>query len=147
MQTTNKSSRRSFLGKMAAGAAGLTVIGGIGSRLIAQRNHINEGHDNRHLTGPFVSNKKFVPVMLTPYKKTGEIDYNGLSKLIDFYMAAGAKGLFANCLSSEMYNLSEKERLELTTHVVKHVNGQIPVVASGSFGDSFEDKAEFSKKI
>ena len=85
--------------------------------------------------------------MLTPYKKTGEIDYSGLSKLMDFYMAAGAKGLFANCLSSEMYNLSEKERLELTTHVVKHVNGKLHVVASGSFGNSFEDKAEFSKKI
>jgi len=26
-------------------------------------------------------------------------------------------------------------------------NGRVPVVASGSFGDSFEDKAEFSKKI
>ena len=147
MQTMNKSSRRSFLEKMAASVAGLTVVGSIGSKLIAQRNHIYKGQDNNHLTGPFVSNKKFVPVMLTPYKKTGEIDYKGLSTLMDFYMAAGAKGLFANCLSSEMYNLSEKERLYLTTHVVKHVNGEIPVVASGSFGDSFDDKAEFSKKI
>jgi 4-hydroxy-tetrahydrodipicolinate synthase len=147
MQTINKSSRRSFLEKIAASAAGLTLIGGVGSKLIAQRNHISKDHDNHDLKGPFVSNKKFVPVMLTPYKKTGEIDYNTLSKLMDFYMAAGAKGLFANCLSSEMYNLSEKERLELTTHVVKHANGKIPVVASGSFGESFEDKAEFSKKI
>jgi 4-hydroxy-tetrahydrodipicolinate synthase len=147
MQTINKSSRRSFLEKMAASVAGLTVAGSIGSKLIAQRNHIYEGHANPDLSSPFVSNKKFVPVMLTPYKKTGEIDYNGLSRLIDFYMAAGAKGLFANCLSGEMYNLSEKERLELSTHVVKHVNGKLHVVASGSFGDSLEDKAEFSKKI
>jgi len=147
MQTMNKSSRRSFLEKIAASAAGLTLIGGVGSKLIAQRNHIYDGQDNHHFKGPFVSNKKFVPVMLTPYKKTGEIDYNTLSKLMDFYMAAGAKGLFANCLSSEMYNLRENERLELTTHVVKHANGKIPVVASGSFGESFEDKAEFSKKI
>lgn len=147
MQTRNKSSRRSFLEKMAAGVAGITVVGGIGSKLIAQRNHLYEGRDNNHLKDPFVSNKKYVPVMLTPYKKNGEIDYKGLSALMDFYMAAGAKGFFANCLSSEMYKLSEKERLELTTHVVKHVNGRIPVVASGSFGNSLEDKAEFSKKI
>jgi hypothetical protein len=53
MQTINKSSRRSFLEKMAAGVAGLSVIGGIGSKLIAQRNHIYEGQ-NHHLTGPFV---------------------------------------------------------------------------------------------
>lgn len=146
MQNIDKSSRRSFLEKMAATVAGLTVTG-LGTQLIAQINHIHKDPDNNHLTEPFVSNKKFVPVMLTPYKKTGEIDYNGLSKLIDFYTAAGAKGFFANCLSSEMYCLSEKERLDYTTHVVKHVNGSVPVVASGSFGESFEDKAEFSKKI
>jgi 4-hydroxy-tetrahydrodipicolinate synthase len=147
MQTKNKSSRRLFLEKVAASVAGLTVVGGIGSKLIAQKNHLFVGPESNPMTGPFVSNKKFVPVMLTPYKKTGEIDYDGLSKLMDFYMAAGAKGLFANCLSSEMYNLSEKERLDLTTHVVKHVNGRLPVVATGSFGNSFDDKAEFSKKI
>lgn len=147
MQTIDKSSRRSFLEKMAAGVAGLTVTGSLGSRLIAQRKHIYDGSEKNHLSGPFVSNKKFVPVMLTPYKKSGEIDYSGLSKLMDFYSAAGAKGFFANCLSSEMYSLSEKERLDLTTHVVKHANGSVPVVASGSFGENFEDKAEFSKKI
>jgi 4-hydroxy-tetrahydrodipicolinate synthase len=151
MQTIDKSSRRRFLERVAAGVAGVTVVGGIGSRLIAQKNHSPNFHfderDNDHAAGPFVSHKKFVPVMLTPYKKTGEIDYNGLSRLIDFYQAAGAKGLFANCLSSEMYNLSEKERLDLTTHVVKHVNGKIPVVASGSFGNNFDEKAEFTKKI
>lgn len=147
MPTIKKSSRRLFLEKMAASVAGLTVAGGLGSRLLAQGSHLYESSDKHLLSGPFVSDKKFVPVMLTPYKKNGEIDYKGLSSLMDFYLAAGAKGFFANCLSSEMYNLSEKEKLDLTTYVVKYVNGRIPVVASGSFGESFEDKAEFSKKI
>src|SRR6185437_2485937 len=81
-------------------------------------------------TGDFVSGKKFVPVMITPYQQDGKIDLNGLSKLIDFYLAAGAKGLFANCASSEMYSLSEEERLQLTRHVVKRVNGAVSVVAT-----------------
>jgi 4-hydroxy-tetrahydrodipicolinate synthase len=57
------------------------------------------------------------------------------------------KGYFANCQSSEMYFLSEEERLAVTHHVVKRVNGMMPVVATGSFGESLDEKAEFAKKM
>jgi 4-hydroxy-tetrahydrodipicolinate synthase len=70
-----------------------------------------------------------------------------VSKLVDFYLAAGVKGFFANCLSSEMYSITEDERLELTQHIVRYVDGRVPVVATGSFGLSIYDKAEFTKKI
>jgi len=152
MTTIKHSSRRSFLGKMSASLAGISLAGAVGNQLLAQKNpasDLKSGVDLKHphAAVPFVSNKKFVPVMLTPYKKSGEIDFEGLSKLTDFYLAAGAKGLFVNCLSGEMYSLSEKERLALTTHVVKRVNSAVTVVATGSFGDTLEDKSEFSKKI
>lgn len=91
--------------------------------------------------------KKFVPVMITPYNLKAKIDLDMVSQLIDFYLAAGVKGFFANCLSSEMFSISEDERLELTKHVVQYVNGRVPVVATGSFGWTIEDKAEFAKKI
>lgn len=91
--------------------------------------------------------QKFIPVMITPFDQQGNIDFDGLSNLIDFYLEAGVKGFFANCLSSEMYDLKEEERLSLTRHVVKYVNGRVPVVATGSFGSTIEDKAEFTKKI
>ena len=91
--------------------------------------------------------KKFVPVMLTPFTPQADIDYDVLEKLIDFYLASGVKGLFANCLSSEMYSLNEEERIKFTKAVVDHVDGRIPVVATGSFGLTIEDKAEFTKKI
>jgi 4-hydroxy-tetrahydrodipicolinate synthase len=91
--------------------------------------------------------KKFVPVMITPFRQDGKIDFDALTQLIDFYLAAGVKGLFANCLSSEMYDLSEEERLSLTLHVVKHVNGKVPVVATGSFGPTISEQAEFAKRI
>lgn len=85
--------------------------------------------------------------MLTTYHEDGSIDYSGMSKLMDYYLAAGAKGFFANCLSSEMYHLSDEEKLKLTEHVVKHVNGKTPVVASGSFGETIQAKADFTKRI
>lgn len=91
--------------------------------------------------------KKFVPVMITPFNLKAKVDLQAVSHLIDFYLAAGVKGFFANCLSSEMYSISEDERLELTAHIVRYVNGRVPVVATGSFGLTIDDKADFSKKI
>lgn len=91
--------------------------------------------------------KKFVPVMLTPFDLKAKPDLAVISALVEFYLEAGAKGLFANCLSSEMYSISEDERLEITRHIVKEVNGRVPVVATGSFGFTIEDKALFTKQI
>lgn len=94
-----------------------------------------------------MSVNKFVPVMITPFNLKAKVDMDAVSTLIDFYLAAGVKGFFANCLSSEMYSITEDERLELTQHVVKYVNGRVPVVATSSFGLTIDDKAEFTKKI
>jgi 4-hydroxy-tetrahydrodipicolinate synthase len=91
--------------------------------------------------------KKFVPVMITPFNLKAQIDLEMVEHLIDFYLEAGVKGFFANCLSSEMYSISEDERLELTRHVVRYVNGRVPVVATGSFGLTIKDKALFTQKI
>jgi len=89
----------------------------------------------------------FIPVMLTPFLENGNIDFDGLTKLTEFYLEAGAAGLFANCLSSEMYELSEDERLAITKHVVDAANGRVPVVATGTFGGPITEQAEFAKKI
>jgi len=94
-----------------------------------------------------MTGKKFVPVMITPFDLKAKVDPDAVSSLVDFYLAAGVKGLFANCLSSEMFSITEDERLELTQHIVKYVNGKVPVVATGSFGLTIDDKAEFTKKI
>ncbi len=94
-----------------------------------------------------VNDKKFVPVMITPFNLKAKVDMDAVSSLIDFYLAAGVKGFFANCLSSEMFSISEDERLELTRHIVNYVNGRAPVVATGSFGLTIEDKATFTKQI
>ena len=76
-----------------------------------------------------------VPVMITPYLESGEIDYAGLERLIEWYIAKGSDALFAVCQSSEMQFLTIKERSELGKFVVKQAAGRVPVVVSGHVSD------------
>jgi len=89
----------------------------------------------------------FIPVMLTPFKETGEVDYVKLTQLTIQYIKWGAVGLFANCLSSEMFELTEEERLKVIQTVLKASDGRVPVVATGTFGDSIHEMAAFSNKV
>jgi 4-hydroxy-tetrahydrodipicolinate synthase len=73
--------------------------------------------------------------MITPYLDSGEIDYAGLERLIEWYIAKGSDALFAVCQSSEMQFLSVKERSELGKFVVKQAAGRVPVVVSGHVSD------------
>jgi 4-hydroxy-tetrahydrodipicolinate synthase len=89
----------------------------------------------------------FIPVMLTPFIDNGDVDYEGLKALTELYLEAGAAGLFANCLSSEMFELTAEERLAVTQTVVDQVAGRVPVVATGTFGGPIAAQAEFIKRI
>jgi 4-hydroxy-tetrahydrodipicolinate synthase len=91
--------------------------------------------------------KEFIPVMLTPFKENGEIDLNGLTEVTELYLQAGANGLFANCQSSEMFQLSNEERLLIVKHTLKVANGKVPVVAVGNFGTTIAEQADFVYKI
>lgn len=91
--------------------------------------------------------KGFIPVMLTPFSRNGNIDYPALTQLTEIYLQAGSSGLFANCLSSEMFELSEQERIQAIKHVVKVVNGAVPVVATGTFGGAIAKQADFVKAV
>jgi len=91
--------------------------------------------------------KGFIPVMLTPFKDNGEIDYKVLTQLTEIYLKAGAAGLFANCLSSEMFELSDAEKLQAIKHIINVAGGAVPVVATGTFGGAIEKQAGFVKQV
>lgn len=91
--------------------------------------------------------KGFIPVMLTPFKDNGSVDYDALTRLTELYLQSGASGLFANCLSSEMFELSSEERIETIKHVIKVADGSVPVVATGTFGGPISEQADFIKKV
>ncbi len=87
------------------------------------------------------------PVMLTPFRDDGSVDWPGVDALTDWYIASGVAGLFAVCLSSEMYHLSPQERVQLAARVVQRSAGRVPVVAAGAFGDSLEQQAAAARRI
>ena len=76
------------------------------------------------------------PVMPTPFTASGQLDRRGCEALIDWYLANRVDGIFTVCLSSEMFDLTAGERLELARLTVKRTGGAVPVVACGGFGDT-----------
>ncbi|MCY7352357.1 MAG: dihydrodipicolinate synthase family protein [Cytophagaceae bacterium] len=88
----------------------------------------------------------FIPVMLTPFHDDGTVDFDTLTRLTEYYLDAGAAGLFATCLSGEMYELTPPERLAVTRHVVQMAAGRVPVVATGTFGGTLPQQADFVKQ-
>ena len=87
------------------------------------------------------------PTMVTPFKDDLSIDYEALEKLVDWYIERGVSGLFAVCQSSEMHQLSLRERVELSSAVMKFAAGRVPVISSGHISDSPEDQIEEIKAI
>lgn len=88
------------------------------------------------------------PTMIVPYKN-GEIDYDNVKQLVEWYIKNGCTGIFTVCQSTEMTKLSLKERTKLAEFVVKCVDKRINVVASGHCADGLcaqvEEMNELSK--
>ncbi len=91
--------------------------------------------------------KGFVPVMLTPFDRQGQVDPEALQRLTEFYIDSGASSLFTNCLSGEMYELNAEERIQLTSRVVKFAAGRVPVVATGNFPGSPAQQVDFIQQL
>jgi 4-hydroxy-tetrahydrodipicolinate synthase len=89
----------------------------------------------------------FIPVMLTPFHDDLSVDYSTLRYLCDYYIEQGAVGLFANCLSSEMYELTDEERMAVIKTVVDQTSGRVSVVATGTFGGNIEEMASFTNQV
>lgn len=89
----------------------------------------------------------FIPVMLTPFHDDLSVDYSTLRYLCDYYIEQGAVGLFANCLSSEMYELTDEERMAVIKTVVDQTAGRVSVVATGTFGGNIEEMASFTNQV
>lgn len=85
------------------------------------------------------------PVMITPFKDNGQVDYDSLVKLTKWYDNQGADGLFAICQSSEMFDLTLDEKIEIIKTIQKTTN--LPIVASGHTQDLLLMQIDEMKKI
>lgn len=85
------------------------------------------------------------PVMLTPFTSDGEVDFEALERLIDWYEKKGVDGLFADCQSSEIFFLSLDERVAIARFVKEHAH--VPVIASGHVSNAFSAQLEELRAI
>jgi len=88
-----------------------------------------------------------VPVLLTPFTVENVVDYPALDAMVDFYADAGVAALFTSCLSSEVFDLSPAERIEITRRVCVRTAGRMAVVAGGNFGNTLEQQAHGLREV
>ncbi len=80
------------------------------------------------LTGSLVA-------LVTPMFEDGSLDFDSLTKLIDFHIAAGTAGIVAVGTTGESATLDVEEHLAIVAATIKHVAGRIKVIA-GTGGNS-----------
>jgi 4-hydroxy-tetrahydrodipicolinate synthase len=71
-------------------------------------------------------------IAATPFADSGEIDWASTDSLIEFYLGHGIHGMTILGVMGEAQKLGEVEQAELALHVLKRVNGRIPVIVGVS---------------
>jgi 4-hydroxy-tetrahydrodipicolinate synthase len=84
--------------------------------------------------------------MVTPFTDELMIDVAAYRDILEWHLTFDTGGIYANCLSSEMYELSEEERLLLISEAVKITRGRVPVAATGNFGETIDQQLDFCRK-
>ncbi|MBT4907751.1 MAG: dihydrodipicolinate synthase family protein, partial [Rhodospirillaceae bacterium] len=70
------------------------------------------------------------PVAPTPFTETGEIDLEGMKRVLDCMIDQGVDGICILANFSEQFLLSDDERDQLTRLSLEHVTGRIPVIVT-----------------
>lgn len=66
--------------------------------------------------------------IVTPFKKSGTVDFNALEKLVEHLIKGKVEYIVAMGTTGESVTLSKEEKAAVTACIVKVVNGSIPVV-------------------
>jgi len=82
------------------------------------------------LKGSFVA-------IVTPFKG-GEVDYAKLSELVEWHVESGTHGIVPCGTTGESPTLSHDEHAKVVTHVIKTVNGRVPVIAGAGSNSTRE---------
>ena len=88
------------------------------------------------------------PTIVTPMLEDGRIDWKSLGKLIAHYAKIDCDGIFAVCQSSEMFFLTEEEKLELAEYSIRlcHEHG-MKCVVSGHTQDDLNDQIAYLQAL
>ncbi|MEG9296710.1 4-hydroxy-tetrahydrodipicolinate synthase [Mangrovibacillus sp. Mu-81] len=83
--------------------------------------------------------------MVTPFDHKGNIDFSKTTQLINYLIDNGTDSLVVAGTTGESPTLTKEEKVALFRHVVKAVNGRIPVVA-GTGSNNTHASIELTKK-
>lgn len=70
------------------------------------------------------------PVVPTTFTDAGELDLASQKRCVDFMIDAGSTGLCILANFSEQFVLSDEEREMLTSTILQHVAGRVPVIVT-----------------
>ncbi len=70
-----------------------------------------------------------VSVLNTPFKTDNQIDFHALKINVGEAIKAGVSGFLVPAMASEVYKLSEAERIKMVEAVLEEVQGRLPVIA------------------
>lgn len=73
-----------------------------------------------------------LPVLPTIFDAQGAIDEQGIQRVIEYIIGAGAHGIVYPGLASEYDRLSRDERLQMTRLVGERIGGRVPFVVGAS---------------
>lgn len=83
--------------------------------------------------------------MVTPFDRKGNIDFTKTTQLIQYLIENGSDSLVVAGTTGESPTLTKEEKVALFRHVVKVVNGRVPVIA-GTGSNNTHASIELTKK-
>ena len=70
----------------------------------------------------------YIPAMVTPFTRDGDLDRDGFSELLEWLVGEGMHGIVVAGSSGEWFSLAADERIDLFRMAAKQVDGRIPVI-------------------
>lgn len=83
--------------------------------------------------------------MVTPFDNKGHIDFAKTTQLVNHLIENGSESLVVSGTTGESPTLSKEEKLALFQHVVKVVEGRVPVIAGTGSNNTYAS-VELTKK-
>ena len=69
-----------------------------------------------------------LPVLAVPFRDDGSVDLDSIPRLVEHCITSKSNGVVIFGLASELYKLSDSERIEILKAVLASVNSRIPVI-------------------
>jgi 4-hydroxy-tetrahydrodipicolinate synthase len=87
-----------------------------------------------------------IVALITPFDRTGEVDYVGLKKLVDFHVNAGTDAIVSVGTTGESATLTIEEHVKVVSKTVEFAAGRIPVIA-GTGANATHESVTFSRLL